>query len=440
MKEMSVRQAVRRVVCKLNLKSLDAVVAVYLKVEAAICAWWCRRNYARILQRIRAKPSGQKLKVLFIVSEPAKWKCQTLYEALARSDMFEPLVGLSAWNCQSDMTDDELERHHAMSEEFFDRLGDRHVRTVFTKPRRFVDLRTLNPDIVIYNEQWRPCKRQHPVTVSRFALTFFIPYYVPVFGNMFIHCEQPVEQLSYVYFTQNSEWERLFAPYFSPWFSTAKFVSLGHPALDAFTSKDGRVKTKFTVIFAPHFAIPAKGKPDCDWQITQSTFDWSGKMMLEYAKRHPEIDWVFKPHPLLKEKIALTGFMSQQEMDAYYEEWAKIGTVCCSGDYQGLFMDSSLMLTDSGSFLVEYAATGNPLIHLWCSENSVVIPRPTQLLMDTFYRVSTPEGLEDILKLVVEARQDPKREERLRVVKELGLCDNDAAKNMVAYFKDLLRR
>ena len=438
---MSIRQAVRGVVCKLNLKSLDAVVVVYLKIKAAICAWWCRRNYARVLRLIRAKPSGQRLKVLFIVSEPAKWKCQTLYEALARSDKFEPLVGLSAWNCQSDMTDDELERHHAMSEEFFDRLGDRHVRTVFTKPRRFVDLRTLNPDIVIYNEQWRPCKLQHPVTVSRFALTFFIPYYVPVFGNMFIHCEQPVEQLSYVYFTLNAEWEKLFAPYFSPRLSTAKFVSLGYPALDPFAKKVMRNPTKYTVIFAPHFAIPVKGdRPGCDWQISQSTFDWSGKMILEYAKCHPEIDWVFKPHPLLREKIALTGFMSRREMDEYYAEWERVGSVCCSGDYQELFNDSCLMLTDSGSFLAEYAATGHPLVHLWCPENDVEIPRPTHLLMDTFYRVSTPEELEKALKLVVEDRQDPKREERLRVVKELGLCDNDAAKNMVAYFKDLLGR
>ena len=437
---MSVRQAIRKVVCKIHSRRVDACVIFLLKVEAAVCAWICRRNYMRDLQRIRQKPADQKIKVLFIVSEPAKWKCQSLYETLKRSDKFEPLVGLSAWNIQSDMTDEELERHHEMSEEFFDRLGDSHVRTVYTNPRRFVDLRILNPDIVIYNEQWRPCKRQHPVTVSRFALTFFIPYYVPVFGNMFIHCEQPVEQLSYVYFTLNAEWEKLFVPYFSPRLSTAKFVSLGYPALDAFTSKSDRAQTKFTVIFAPHFAIPAKGNPDCDWQITQSTFDWSGKMILEYAKRHPEIDWVFKPHPLLREKIVLTGFMSRTEMDAYYAEWARLGTVCSSGDYQMLFMDSSLMLTDSGSFLAEYAATGHPLIHLWCPENNVVIPRPTQLLMDAFYRVSTPEELEKTLKLVIEERQDPKREERLRVVKELGLCDNDAAKNMVAYFEDLLGR
>lgn len=437
---MSLRQRVQKFVSNLHSKHVDACVIFLLKIEAAVCTWICRRNYTRDLRRVIKKAADQKLKVLFIVSEPAKWKCQTLYEALDRSGKFEPVVGISAWNCQSDLTDDELEDHHEKCIKFFNQLGDKCVRTVLTNPRRFLDLRKFSPDIVIYNEQWRPCKRQHPVTVSRFALTFFIPYYIPVFGNMFIHCEQPVEQLSYVYFTLNSEWEKLFAPYFNPWFSTAKFVSLGYPALDCFAMDRGREQMCFTVIFAPHFAIPVNGKSDCDWQITQSTFDWSGSIVLQYAKLHPEINWVFKPHPLLKEKIALTGYMSLDEMDVYYDEWAKIGSVCCSGDYQELFVDSSLMITDSGSFLAEYAATGHPLIHLWCLENNVTVPRPTRLLIDTFYRVSTPQELEKALKLVVEDRQDPKREERLRVVKELGLCDNDAAKNMVAYFKELLGR
>ncbi len=162
--------------------------------------------------------------------------------------------------------------------------------------------------------------------------------------------------------------------------------------------------------------------------------------MLRYAQAHPEIKWVFKPHPLLREKIALSGFMTKEELDEYYEAWARIGVVCLTGDYQDVFLESRVMLTDSASFLPEYAATGRPLIHLWCDENKETPPEPSLRLMDTFYRVSTPEELEKTLKLVVEDRQDPKREERLRVVKELGLCDNDAAKNMVAYFKDLLRR
>lgn len=437
---MGLRQLVRSAVVSVDSRNIDRIVNFYLIIEQYVCAWWCRRHYARTMRRLAGLPKERKIRVLMIVSEPAKWKCQTLYEALSRSTSFDVVVGISAWNCQSDLDDEALEAHLAYSENVFDKLGDRHVRTVRTHPRRYLDLRLFNPDIVIYNEQWRPAWGQGPVAVSSFALTFFIPYYVPIFGNPFINCQQPVEQLSYVYFTLNDGWAREMLPFFSEHRSTAQLVSLGYPALDCFArQKDRRPKEDY-VIFAPHFAIPSRNGSEALSPIIQSTFDWSGKFILRYAQAHSEIKWVFKPHPLLREKIALSGFMSKEELDEYYEAWARIGIVCLTGDYQDFFLESRVMLTDSASFLPEYAATGRPLIHLWCDKNKETPPEPSLRLMDTFYRVSTSEELEKTLKLVVEDRQDPKREERLRVVKELGLCDNDAAGNMVAYFRDLLGR
>lgn len=437
---MGFRRLVRSAVVSVDSRNIDRIVNFYLIIEQYVCAWWCRHHYARVMRRLVELPKERKIRVLMIVSEPAKWKCQTLYESLSRSTSFDVSVGISAWNCQSDLDDDALEEHLAYTEKFFDKLGDRHVRTVRTHPRQYLDLRLFNPDIVIYNEQWRPAWGQGPVAVSSFALTFFIPYYVPIFGNPFINCQQPVEQLSYVYFTLNEGWTKEMAPFFPVHRSTAQLVALGYPALDYFArQKDRRAEAGY-VIFAPHFAIPTKNNPECNWPVVQSTFDWSGKLMLRYAQAHSEIKWVFKPHPLLREKIALSGFMTKEELDEYYEAWARIGVVCCTGDYQDIFLESRVMLTDSASFLPEYAATGRPLIHLWCDENKETPPETSLRLMDTFYRVSTPEELEKTLKLVVEERRDPKREERLRVVKELGLCDNDAAKNIVAYFKDLLGR
>lgn len=436
---MSLRAWARDWVASKNLKVLDWMVKCYLIVEAMVFSLWCRVNYAIVYRRLRRKARSVKLKVMFIVSEPSKWKCQTLYEKLNQSDSFEAIIGLSAWNCQSDLSDDELDAHLKKTEEFFDCLGDKHVRTVRTHPRSFVPLTDFKPDIVFYNEQWRPCFAQHPVVVSRFALTFFIPYYVPVFGNMFIHCQQPVEQLSYVYLTLNKDWEKMFAPYFNPITSVAKFVSLGYPALDSFSMGNKEIENKGYVIYAPHFAIPPKScKCKTDWQITQSTFDWNGEYILQYAKKHPEVKWIFKPHPLLRSHLAKAGFMTSHELEAYYEEWREVGQICESGDYQDLFLGSLAMLTDSGSFLAEYGATGKPLIHLWCNECNVDIPKPTQKLMDSFYRVTNEKELASALTMVIERRDDPKLAQRRRNVCELGLCGTDAAGNIVEYLKEFL--
>ena len=70
-----------------------------------------RRCYESHIARIRNRRAGTKIKVLFIVSEIAKWKEQSLYEAMARSEDFDPMVAISAYNGQSEgqVPNDRLE-------------------------------------------------------------------------------------------------------------------------------------------------------------------------------------------------------------------------------------------------------------------------------------------------------------------------------------------
>ena len=138
------------------------------------CAW----RYRRLAKAAKRKLRNEKIRVLFIVSEIAKWKEQSLYEAMEQSGEFYPVVGISAWNKQSGLSVEELDAVHKRAEAFFDKLGDRHVRTVTSENGQHVyhDLSEFNPDIVFYTEQWSPCPRQHPFDVSKYALTLFLPW------------------------------------------------------------------------------------------------------------------------------------------------------------------------------------------------------------------------------------------------------------------------
>ena len=82
------------------------------------------------------------------------------------------------------------------AEEFFDQLGARHVRTVIYRDgqRGYRDLSDFSPDIVFYTEQWSPCEKQDPYTVSKYALTFFAPYYVGDYCQMQLDCHQQVQR------------------------------------------------------------------------------------------------------------------------------------------------------------------------------------------------------------------------------------------------------
>lgn len=401
-----------------------------------------KSNYARNIKRICQKEKGKKLRVLFIVSEIAKWKEQRLYELMSQSEDFEPIVGLSAWNSQDERfcSNDQLLEVHRIAEQFFARLGVRTVRTVMVVDGKRVisDLSEFRPDIVYYTEAWAPCGRQGSEYVSQFALTCYSPYYVPNYGDCWLDAHLDVHIFLWRYFCLNEYWCKMFAASFSIFDHVVRFVAVGHPALDFFSLTSNCVPHGKSVVYAPHFSFPHP-KHDKLYQF-YSTFDWNGREILAYAKGHPEIKWVFKPHPLLKRDLLMTGLMNHQEVDSYFNAWAEIGIVCTDGDYQELFMESYAMITDCGSFLTEYGATGHPLIHLICSQNCRHPVKPSKMVYDTYYQVRNLEEMYKTFQMVIEKGLDPKREERLLAVKRAKISDTKASVNIVEYLKRELKR
>ena len=396
----------------------------------------CKRRYARALNRIQAKSPDEKIKVLFVVCDVAKFKCGKLFEEMRDSGLFDPVIALSAWNQQSLLSDDQLEEEFSCAEDFFDRLGYHHVRTVETHPRVCCDFSELKPDIVFYSEPWGPCGKQDSESVSRFALTCFVPYYVPNYGNFVVESQQPVPKFLYRYFTLPF-WAEYFRGKSKWWDHTSKFVPSGHPALDFFSRQRDRKPKKNYIVFAPHHSIkhPQSTMP---WFL--STFDWTGKPILEYARQHPEQNWVFKPHPILRKEVVVAGMMTKEEVDAYYAEWEKIGTVCYDSDYQELFLESRVIITDSGSFMTEAGATGRPVVRLISPENKLTPLPPSKKIYDTYYEVRTLDDMYRIFKSVIEDGLDPKREERHKAIEASGIWNTDASKYIVEYLRRLLKR
>lgn len=401
-----------------------------LILKSIQCFW----RYRRLAKAAKRKPKGEKIRVLFIVSEIAKWKEQSLYEAMERSGEFDPIVGISAWNKQAGLSVDELEVVHKKAEEFFDKMGDRHVRTVTSENGAHVyhDLSEFKPDIVFYTEQWSPCPKQHPFEVSKYALTCFLPYYVPDFGITQIDCHQQVERMCWTYFCLGESWARLYRRSLLLTCHCNKFVVTGHPALDVFYKQRYRKPKEDYVIYAPHFSFPHPRQQEF---YLIGTFEWSGMAILQYAEAHPEIKWVFKPHPILRGLLSEFGVMSKSEVDEYYARWERIGLACYDSDYQELFLESRVMITDSGSFLPEYGSTGRPVIRLVCAKNKHIPPKAAREVYDTYYNVHNLGEMRDALRLVVEEGEDPNRDARIEAVHSSGLASYDASRQIIVYLR-----
>lgn len=113
------------------------------------------------------------------------------------------------------------------------------------------------------------------------------------------------------------------------------------------------------IIYAPHWSI--------DNGVLYSTFQWNFKFMYEFAKAHPEISWVFKPHPNLLFSAVTSGlFPSTEAFQEYLHAWDSLpnAKVVTGGYYQEIFATSDGMIHDSGSFIAEYQFTQKPMIFL----------------------------------------------------------------------------
>ena len=88
-----------------------------------------------------------------------------------------------------------------------------------------------------------------------------------------------------------------------------------------------------------------------------------------------------------------------------------------------------MLITDCGSFLIEYFLTGKPCIHLRSEDfkgNKLV-----REICKNYYETQTVEELEKYLHLLINEKQDPKMEDRKNALKELSFVNNYCAKNIL---------
>ena len=382
-----------------------------------------------ILRRIRRKvKKGERVRVLFVESEMSKWKSQSLFALMKADPHYEPLMAIYRRDKSENLSNEEVLKGIARAVEEYKRIGNDCVIVYNPKKPETIDLRQFKPDIVFYQQSWIS---DGIVGVSRYALTAYIPYYVANYGDLAIDAKMDFHRFVSYYFLLNDAWVSALRSW-APWYYySGKWLGVGHTMLDYRYLNPAPEPKKQCVIYAPHFSFIT---PAHDNLTGISTFPKSGKAILEYAKAHPSMNWVFKPHPVLWDELVVSGLMTEKERADYYDEWKRIGLVCTNGNYVELFNDATCMITDCGSFLTEFGATGKPIVHLISSAAKLQAMAPSRELYATYYQVHNISEMYTIFKCVLEERNDPKKEERLMAVKEAGLNGNYAAMNIMKFF------
>ena len=382
------------------------------------------KRYRRIKKRLRGK---QKIRVVFHVFDDARWKYQSLYDLLEKDDRFEPLIVLSRLytdNIKRVQTIDELKNTY----QFFKDKGMRVELGYDLKHDKYISLKKFKPDYVFYQLSFYCHPKHSPEYCSNFALTAYVPYYTSACVNETMPEMEFRTVLNRYYLADNYLREY----YSSIMLNRGENIRVvGHPQLDFYYLNKDKYKNaeKKYVIYTPHHSIE-KNSP-----IKLSTFLYNGEFILNYAQSHQEINWVFRPHPLLKK--VLKTIWTDEEIEKYYNAWKEVGIYDTDGNYLDKFMQSCLLINDSG-LIYEYFPTGQPIIQLINKNYAKFDKTNEEIIKNCCYKVHNLEELEEYLDLILVKKQDPMKGAREKMLRELNINNNFSAQNILNDIKQEL--
>lgn len=377
------------------------------------------KNYKKIIKKLEKKVKKHKIRVCFLVSETAKWNAQSLYDKMKNSDIFEPFVVVT--NLKNTL----CRPPYSYLLNYFKTRVDNVQIGWDEKTKQGIDLKKFNPDIVFYQQPWDLYNKQNVEYVSNFALTYYFSY---AMGDA-ISCFSSFAEKFCVklkrYFVFSKYEEQQYCEKLN--YKIKNIYVIGHPKLDIYKNYSEDNYERKYVIYAPHHSFEENS-------LHYATFQWNGEYILNWAKKHPNLNWVFKPHPRFKYALINNKIMTEDEVEQYYNEWKNIGTCYYDGSYFDLFKNSKCLITDCGSFLIEYLPTKQPVIHLRNPKGVDYIPS-NKIVMQAYYDIWDTDGLEKAMEELLVKNKDTKKEERVEVLKQLNISSYDSTEKIIDILK-----
>lgn len=317
-----------------------------------------RKHHSKCIERLRHKDI---ITVVFFLQNSSIWKYDTLYKLLAQSAHFEPVVAIVPYNVHLTYDKEECLRVIRNTETFARQSGYNYICSYDFENNKWIDIkRAIQPDIVFFTKPYKDTLPQYHIYNYKDQLSLYVPYGINCM-NLFKN--------NYGLSFHNLLWKLLVETDFQKQFARQYQLCqgenvevIGAIAMEKLLSPDYQTVdvwkkqsvSKKKIIWAPHHTV--------DYLFNFSNFLEYASFMLETAKRHKDkVQFVFKPHPVLKFK--LINIWGKEKTEEYYQQWVNLDNGQLEeGDYIDLFATSDAMIHDSGSFTVEYLYTKKPVL------------------------------------------------------------------------------
>ncbi len=233
---------------------------------------------------------------------------------------------------------------------------------------RWLDLQLLRPDYIFYSTPYdRQYPQQYRSTITKyFAHLCYVPYYgVLIYKGEVEAITHPPEFFSNLDIafvaTEQERHEMLLA---SGPNGLLNVERTGAPMLASLLDK--RVKTTEVWSF-PEDSTRTRILWTPRWRLQEGTSHFLEYCdhLLDFVEGRDDIDFVFRPHPLMLDNLVTAGYFTRSELRELVRRFERTANARIDrlDSYVNTFLTSDVLVTDISSMLVEYFVTGKPIIY-----------------------------------------------------------------------------
>lgn len=392
-----------------------------------------QRHYKRVKCRIRRIYRKNKvIKVAFLIVFKSVFPSLPIFKKMLNDPAFDPYIVIlpnlsTTFKYQYDLYTDAYSYYH-------DLYGDRVICAYDEEHDEYVDLGDkynvmffANPYAVlvppIHHVTYFIDKTVLPIYVSYgfAALKFWDEVIATPFYNYMWKCtletQGNLEHLKRV--------EKIHGK---------NGIVTGYLKMDALADTVPNESSRKRIMICPHHTVWGSKA------LNIGNFVTYHELFLQLPEMFPEVDFVFRPHPLLVKNLKDYKVWSQRQIDDYLKKLEAIPNMKydTSGDYMQAFADSDAMIHDCGSFIGEYLYTKKPCCYMMKSEEATMsglVPLG-QECMNQYYHALCKDDIINFIRDVVINGNDPKKEQREAFAdNELMVNYPHAAEEFIKYLK-----
>lgn len=380
-----------------------------------------RQSQLEAAHQLRGK---DKLEVAFFLTIPGMWKSDEVFKAMLNHPSYHPYIVIYPYSVYKEFDKAEIRDTIERTRQFIEAKGYEYIIPYDEQKNKWLDVKKIkSPDIVFFSTPYKDSLPKYFIYHFRNTLTCYVPYGYSSLNMYRVNYDLIFHNLIGMHFVETELHKKMATEHSRN--KGANIYVTGYPATEVFLNKDympqnlwkPQSKDKKKVIYAPHHSIDNTEYP--------SVFLDTCEDMLKIAEKYADdIQFVFKPHQLLKFK--LQQIWGVEKTEDYYNKWATMeNTQLVSDGYEDLFLTSDAMIHDCGSFTTEYLFTKKPVMYMCRSTD--MTNKFNEFGKNSFachYHGNTAKDFDHFLQNVVVNGDDSMRDDRERFFNEY-LCPKD---------------